>query len=295
MSPSIVTSAVLRDWPLPAPDGGKEQRGRLLVVAGTTTTSGAALLAAEAGLRAGAGKLTVATNEETAVAQGVALPEAMVVPLPSSPGGSIAPYRSDLVCSLARNADAVVIGPGFNDPDATVDLLAHLLPRLDVSLVLDATASAYLGQRPDGVRHLGGRVVLTVNPQELAQTAHRSPGDVEDDPAAVAGDVAGQSDVVVVCGGTDKHVVAPDGRHWVVQGGGPGLGVSGSGDVQAGIVAGLLARGAEPAQAAVWAAYVHARIGERLAADIGPVGALARDQLGQVGRVLAEVGGNRPS
>jgi NAD(P)H-hydrate repair Nnr-like enzyme with NAD(P)H-hydrate dehydratase domain len=219
----------------------------------------------------------------------------MVVPLPSLPGGSIAPDGADRVSPLAQGADAVVIGPGFNDPDATVNLLVHLLPRLDVPLVLDATASAYLGHRSEGVRHLDGRAVLTVNPHELAQTAHRSTAAVEQDAAAVAGEVAALADVVVVCGGTAKHVVAPDGRHWVVEGGGPGLGVSGSGDVQAGILAGLLARGAEPAQAAVWAAYVHARIGERLAADIGPVGALARDQLGQVGRVLAEVGGTGPS
>jgi hydroxyethylthiazole kinase-like uncharacterized protein yjeF len=295
VSTTVVTPAVLRAWPLPAPGGGKDARGHLLVLAGTTTTPGAALLAAEAGIRAGAGKLTVATNEETAVAQAVVLPEAMVVPLSSTRDGNIATEAAERVCPLAQAADAVVIGPGFNDPDASVDLLAHLLPRLDVPLALDATASAYLGQQPEGVRHLGGRAVLTVNPDELARTAHRSASAVEADPAGVAASLAAFADVVVVCGGTAKHVLAPDGRHWVVEGGGPGLGVSGSGDVQAGIVAGLLARGAEPAQAAVWAAYVHARIGERLAADIGPVGALAREQLAHVGRVLAEVGGTGPA
>ncbi|MPZ97173.1 MAG: hypothetical protein GEU96_20235 [Propionibacteriales bacterium] len=82
----------------------------------------------------------------------------------------------------------------------------------------------------------------------------------------------------------------PDGRARVFQGGGPGLGVSGSGDVQAGIVAGLLARGAAPDQAAVWAAYIHGRAGERLAAATGVVGALAREQFDQVPRVLAEIG-----
>jgi NAD(P)H-hydrate repair Nnr-like enzyme with NAD(P)H-hydrate dehydratase domain len=74
-----------------------------------------------------------------------------------------------------------------------------------------------------------------------------------------------------------------------VQVGGPGLGVSGSGDVQSGIVAGLLARGAEPAQAAVWAAFLHGRAGEALAVSVGPVGFLARELPAQLPRLLAQL------
>jgi NAD(P)H-hydrate repair Nnr-like enzyme with NAD(P)H-hydrate dehydratase domain len=95
--------------------------------------------------------------------------------------------------------------------------------------------------------------------------------------------------VVVLAGGEEKYVVTPSGECWVVTGGSPGLGVSGSGDVQAGIVAGLLARGAVPAQAAVWGAYLHARVGERLAGALGTVGYLARELPGQVPTVLGEV------
>ena len=164
------------------------------------------------------------------------------------------------------------------------------MPRLDVPLVMDALASAYVGRHPHGLEHLRGRTVLTVNPGELAKTAHRSSASVEESPDTVAAELAATTGAVVLVGGPDKHVVAPDGRHWLFQGGGPGLGISGSGDVQAGIVAGLLGRGAEPAQAAAWAAYLHGRAGERLATLVGPLGALAREQLEHVPRVLAEVG-----
>ena len=290
MTATVITPSVLRDWPLPTPGGDKDSRGHLLVVAGTVTTPGAARLTAEAALRAGAGKLTVATTAGTAATLAVALPEALVEALPCGPGGSLAPGAADAIARLAQQVDLLVTGPGFTDPDATVDLLDHVLPRLDLTLVLDATASAYLGRHPTALRHLDGRVVLTVNPDELAKTAHRSPASVAADPAPIAAELAASAGVVVLCGGTDKHVAAPDGRAWVFQGGGPGLGVSGSGDVQAGIVAGLLARGAAPDQAAVWAAYVHGRAGERLAAAVGVVGALAREQLDQVPRVLAEIG-----
>jgi ADP-dependent NAD(P)H-hydrate dehydratase len=85
---TVITPAVLRDWPLPSPGGGKESRGHLLVVAGTVTTPGAARLTAEAALRAGAGELTVATTAATAATLAVALPEALVEPLPCEPGGS---------------------------------------------------------------------------------------------------------------------------------------------------------------------------------------------------------------
>jgi hydroxyethylthiazole kinase-like uncharacterized protein yjeF len=285
-----ISAGLLREWALPAPEGGKESRGHLLVVAGTTSTPGAARLTAEAALRVGVGKLTVAAPEPTLSSLAVALPEAMVVPLETGREGHPLAATAEQVAELARDVDAIVTGPGFADPAPTVDLLEHLVPRLDTPLVVDATASAYLTRHPHGLEHLRGRTVLTVNPGELARTAHRSPGAVEEEPAVVAGDLAATSGAVVLLGGQDKHVASPDGRRWVYQGGAPVLGISGSGDVQAGVVAGLLGRGAAPEQAAVWAAYVHGRTGERLAADVGPLGALAREQLDHVPQVLAEVG-----
>ena len=287
---TVITPAVLRDWPLPMPGDGKESRGHVLVVAGTVTTPGAARLAAEAALRAGAGKLTIATTTPTAAAVAVAIPESLVERLSSDSRGSLSADVADALVELAQPADALVVGPGFTDPEATVDLLSGMVPRLDLALVLDATASAYVGRHPGALRHLDGRAVLTVNPDELAKTAHRAPQAVASDPDTIVAALAATTGAVVLCGGTDKHVASPDGRRWVFQGGGPGLGVSGSGDVQAGIVAGLLARGASADQAGVWAAYLHGRAGERLAADVGVVGSLAREQLDQVPRVLVEIG-----
>lgn len=287
---TVITPAVLRGWPLPKPGDGKEGRGHVLVVAGTVTTPGAARLTAEAALRAGAGKLSIATTSPTAAALAVALPEALVEPLPCDAGGSLSPGAADALVELARDADALVVGPGFTDPEATVELLAGVLTRLDAAVVLDATASAYLGRHPTALRRHVGGAVLTVNPDELALTAHRSHESVADDPAPIVAALAATTGVVVLCGGTEKHVAAPDGRTWVFQGGGPGLGVSGSGDVQAGVLAGLLARGASPEQAAVWAAFLHGRAGERLSAEVGVVGFLAREELDQVPLVLMEIG-----
>jgi hydroxyethylthiazole kinase-like uncharacterized protein yjeF len=285
---TLVTPQVLRAWPLPEPTGGKNARGSILVIGGSSETLGAVLLAAEAALRAGAGKLRLATDERAAAALAVAVPEAAVVGL-ATEDGELAAGEADRLREEAAAVDAVLVGTGTTDPGATVALLGALLPGVDRPVVVDALGSAYLTEHGDGLHHLDGRAVLTVNPTELARTAGVPEEQVDEDPGATAAEVARRSRVVVLCGGTAKHVAAPDGRCWRIEGGGPGLGVSGSGDVQAGIVAGLLARGAEPAQAAVWGGYLHARVGERLAAEVGAVGYLARELPTQVPHVLTEL------
>jgi ADP-dependent NAD(P)H-hydrate dehydratase len=287
--PVVVTPAALKERPLPDAGAGKDSRGHVVVLAGTASTPGAARLAAEAALRAGAGKLTVLTCRATAVSLAVALPEAMVVPLAGTGTGHPAPDAVDEVVSRVEGADAVLVGCGFFDAEETLAFLQRALPRMQTPLVLDATASAYLGHHPTGLRHLGGRVVLTVNPGELALTDGCDDEAVSADPSGVCRRVAERSRVVVLSGGTDKHIAVPGGGSWVFTGGGPALGVSGSGDVQAGIVAGLMARGCSPETAAVWGSYVHGRGGERLAAEVGPVGSLAREQVGLIPTVLTEI------
>jgi NAD(P)H-hydrate repair Nnr-like enzyme with NAD(P)H-hydrate dehydratase domain len=168
-----------------------------------------------------------------------------------------------------------------------------VVPRLDRSsetaLVVDALASAYLTENRDGLHHLRGRCVVTVNPTELARVLDRDEEEVSADPAAAALDGARRLGAVVLCGGSDKGVASPEGEVWTVQVGGPGLGISGSGDVQSGIVAGLLARGAEPAQAAVWGAYLHGRAGELLGVSVGSVGFLARELAGVLPGLIVEL------
>lgn len=284
-----VTPATLRSWPLPLPGESKDARGRLLVAGGTRSTPGAVRLAGEAALRAGAGKLRLATVGSTMASLGVAVPESATLPLPETEDGALDVAGAVPLAEEAQRADAALFGTGFTDPDASVAVLSAVLPEVRTPIVLDALGSAYLVAHPDGLRHLEGRAVATLNLSEVAHTAGCVPDEVEADPAGVAGSVAERSRLVVVCGGTAKHVVAPDGRCWVVEGGGPGLGVSGSGDVLAGIVAGLLARGADPAQAAVWGSALHARVGEMLAARVGTVGYLARDLPERVPAALTEL------
>lgn len=284
-TPETVTAATLRAWPLPPPGQGKEARGRTLVVGGSAATPGAVLLAAEAALRCGAGKLQVATVESVATAVGVALPEALVLGLPQTASGDIDPGAADRVLELGAECASVLLGPGMMDVEVVRGLAAGVVPHLRRTVVLDAAGLAYAGEHPDGLRHLDGRAVLTPNPRELALTLGR---EVDDARRAVL-ELAARVGAVVSCGDAETWVADPGGRLWHDQTGGVGLGVSGSGDVLAGIVTGLAARGAEPAQAAVWGSYLHGRAGDRLAAQVGRLGFLAREVLPEVPRVLEEV------
>src|SRR5688572_15321024 len=110
-----VDAECLRRWPLPQPDddGDKEERGRVLIIAGSREMPGAVILAANAALHAGAGKLTVATAASVAKLVAVMLPEARVVELPETEAGGVAEGAVDCVRELFSRVDAILIGPGM--------------------------------------------------------------------------------------------------------------------------------------------------------------------------------------
>ncbi|WP_430780291.1 NAD(P)H-hydrate dehydratase [Actinoplanes sp. G11-F43] len=269
----VVTPRLLRDWALPEPEGGKESRGTVLVVGGARSTPGAVLLAGLAALRAGAGRLQMAVATESAVPLSIAVPEAKVVGLDPS----------DEVLRLAAEADVIALGPGLDDIDSTIRLMGTVLGAAgpDAAVVLDAYALGALSKEPGLLT--SRRAVLTPNVVEAEHMLGRDPGD---DLAAAAHELAVRHHAVVSLYG---HVAAPDGRAWREESGHAGLGTSGSGDVRAGIVAGLLGRGADPAQAACWAAFAHAVSGQRLAPRYGRIGFLARELVDEVASTIASV------
>src|ERR1700712_4473479 len=176
---TLVTPQVLRGWRLPEPTGGKESRGSILVVGGRTETIGAVLLAAEAALRSGAGKLQVVVPSKVAPHVSIALPEALVRGVPSTEGGAIRASSAELIADLAQSASAVLIGPGLADADEARGLVEALLPGLDGPVALDALALAAVTADPSCLHHLNGRAVLTPNPSELALSLHMDPDELE--------------------------------------------------------------------------------------------------------------------
>jgi ADP-dependent NAD(P)H-hydrate dehydratase len=120
-------------------------------------------------------------------------------------------------------------------------------------------------------------LVLTPNAGEMAKLLDQSKSKVDEDPLGAGIEAAARFSAVVVMKGAVTFVVSPDGRAGRYAGGGPGLGVSGSGDVLGGLVTGLLARGVPPFEAAAWGVFLHGEAGARLASKIGKLGYLARE------------------
>ncbi|NUQ18452.1 MAG: NAD(P)H-hydrate dehydratase [Sphingomonas sp.] len=270
-------SAALEPHPLPPViDGDKETKGRILIVAGSRDVPGAALLAAIAAMRAGAGKLRIATVESAAVPLGVAMPEAMVFGLAEDDDGGFDGSAVERIADAARDVDAVVAGPGVKRSDMC-KRMADALLECDAALALDVALLETM--EPLHERELGRRStpVLLPNAKELASLLDCKPEHVDDDPIGCGIRAAELYRSVVLVKGVTSHVVTPDGQCWTYDGGAPGLGVSGSGDVLGGIVGGLLARGAEPLNALLWSVWLHGEAGARLARKVGRIGFLARE------------------
>ena len=259
-----VTPDLLREWGLPDPGNSKKTRGRVMVVGGSRRSPGAILLAGEAALRVGAGRLGLVVPLSIEAQIGVVIREAAVFALPEQ---ATDPIEGHLRDELAA-ADAVLVGPGFDEPDETRATLEAVADS-DVScLVLDAFALGVLTDVERG--RLPEALVLNPNEEEAALLLGR---DLGEDRVADLTEIAARYSAVVNCYGT---VVTAAGESWNVPHGGAGLGTSGSGDVLAGAIAGMAARGLSPERAAVWASWAHAVAGDRLTRDPG-LGFLAGD------------------
>ncbi|WP_460447545.1 NAD(P)H-hydrate dehydratase, partial [Angustibacter aerolatus] len=221
-----VTPAALREWPMPRA-GQKDARGRVLVVAGSDRTPGAAVLAAEAALRSGAGKVQVVTVASVAAAMSVAVPEALVAGVPAR-DGRLPASAADVVLELAEGCSTVLLGPGLLD---CLDLMEAVVPQLSGTVVLDALGLSYVTAHRDGLAHLGGDAVLTPNATELAICLDRDEDEVSADTAGAVRELAATAGCAVVSGGATTWTASPDGRLWRDGAGGGGLGTAGSGDV----------------------------------------------------------------
>jgi ADP-dependent NAD(P)H-hydrate dehydratase len=299
--PVTVDAALLHGWALPMPDADsdKEGRGHVLVLGGSREMPGAVILAATAALRAGAGKLTIATGDSVAQLVALALPEARVIGLAETATGG---FTGDAVAKLDPLSDkvtATLIGPGMQDEPATAALVHALLPRLaesDTRVVLDACAMGAILYPPEGDApfRFTQPVVVTPHAGEMAHLSGMDKDAIVAAPDQHALDAAARWNVVIALKGARTVVAAPDGALWQQAVGNVGLATSGSGDTLAGIIAGLAARGATLAQATCWGVALHAQAGERLGRQFGQLGYLAREIPAEIPALLEHFAGKRP-
>lgn len=265
---------LLRQWELPDPGDSKNSRGTVMLIGGSRLSAGALVLAGEAALRVGAGKVAVIADAAVADVARIALPEAGAYDAPTSEGETDAAWRT-----ACEDADAVLVGPGLDDLDQAREWLDRLA-RFELGcLVVDAFAVAALREAPRS--RLPQKLIVNANLDEVAVLLGRPIDDLVDDLSQLSRELD-----AVVHG--YSAVAAPTGEVWEIEGGGPGLGTAGSGDALAGAITGFAARGLPAERAAVWGSWCHARAGDRLTQRLG-LGFLAREVVRELPLSLLEV------
>jgi NAD(P)H-hydrate epimerase len=257
------------------PDAHKGSFGHVLVVAGSLGKSGAAALAAQGGLRAGAGLVTVACPAGLHPILAVKCTEAMTAPVPDTGEHAFAAAGEEAILALARERDVVALGPGIGRAAETQALARGLAKRVEKPLVIDADGLFAFGTDPGALKARRAPTIVTPHPGEAARLLGVAAGEVNRDRPAVARRLAERSGAVVLLKGAASVVTAADGRTRINPTGGPALGTGGTGDVLTGVVAALLAQGLDPFEAAALGAFVHGHAGDRIAGRGGAAGLLA--------------------
>lgn len=271
-------------------DSHKGTFGKAMVVAGSLNYTGAAYLAAAAAYRAGAGLVTVGAPQIIVPVLAGMLPEATWLLLPHDLGvineAAVKVLRTELA-----GYSALLLGPGFGREDVTGEFLRELLrpqeevrhsraigfvpnepagetarPATDLPpLVIDADGLNLLAAMDDWPRLLPPGTILTPHPGEFARLARLEREDVQANRIPLAQAKAAEWNCVVVLKGAFTVVAAPDGRTAVEPFATSALASAGTGDVLAGAIAGLLAQGLAPFDAALCAGWLHGMAGVRAA------------------------------
>lgn len=288
----VIDAAWLSAHPLPEIDGrtDKNERGRVLVVGGSAFVPGALRLTGEAALRVGAGKLQLATVESAAMALGVLVPEAAMIALPHDAGGDLTADAAEVLEKAAGYCNAMILGPGVIETEETKALITRLLaaPRDDLTVVLDAGCLGCARHIRETVAAHGGRVVMTPHHGEMAQLMDEDADAINDDAEAMALAAARRFNAVIALKAAETLIAAPTGELLRYASHCPGLATGGSGDVLAGVIGGLAARGADALTATAHGVWLHGEAGRALSAKAGAVGLLARDLPAELPHLLEQ-------
>jgi len=267
-------------------DGHKGTFGTVAVLAGSQGYTGAAYLTSMGAARSGAGivRLMVAQSIYPILAEKCT--EVVVGPIPEISPGVLGHAALNAVLRGFTGAASGIVGPGIGRETSTRRLIEDLLPKVTVPLVLDADALNLLSEHRSILPKLSPDIVLTPHPAEFGRLANMETSAVQKDRRGIASRFAKTWNKVVVLKGAGTVIAAPDGRITLNPIATPALASGGTGDVLAGLIAGLMAQKLPPFEAAVTGVHIHSLAGMDLEASVGQAGVLASDLLPQIPRVM---------
>ncbi len=287
----LVTMKIARQGLVERPsDTHKGRTGHLLIVGGSPGKTGAVAMAAVSALRAGAGLVTAGVAETLAPVMETLSVEAMTCPLADEGLGILGIAASKGLIEQLPEKKCLAIGPGLGTAPGTENLLAILLPEIQVPMVLDADALNCLSRWPELLKSLSVPAVVTPHPGEMARLVQTDTRAVQKDRVTCARKFAETFCCHVVLKGAGTVIAHPDGSAYINPTGNAGMATGGMGDVLTGLIAGFIAQGASAETACRAGVYLHGAAADRLAEEKGPVGFLASEVMhaipGEIQRLI---------
>jgi NAD(P)H-hydrate epimerase len=242
--------------------------GHVLLIAGSRGKTGAALMAAKACLKAGAGLVTIGTPETVVNSLQSRVTEEMILPLDDKGNGTLS-YKAagSIMEFLNARGNVLVIGPGLSVDEEIKKLLAEVVTHSNVPVVIDADGLNAISGKTGIIKKCKAPVILTPHPGEMTRLEGIKSGDVKDNPDRIsrALSLARRTKAYVVLKGVPTVTATPDGKAFINSSGNPGMATAGTGDVLTGIIASLLAQGLPPADASALGVYIHGYAGDIVA------------------------------
>jgi len=286
----LEASDALAAFPPRKQDSHKGVFGHVLVVAGSVGKAGAAVLAARGAFRTGAGLVTVASVGEVCRLVTMAQPEVMTESLGEGSECGDSSKAAARILEIAASKDALVIGPGLGRSEKTQDFVLDVVARCGLPAVIDADRLFGLrAQNLSRIAQRDGGTVLTPHPGEMARLLGLDTAEVQKDRVKAVRLAVSETRSTVLLKGRHTLVGTSNSEVWLNPTGSPSLATAGTGDVLAGAIGALLARGLPADQAAAAGVYIHGLAGERLGKR-QPWGVVAGDVADALPKAIASLG-----
>ncbi|MEE9203117.1 MAG: NAD(P)H-hydrate dehydratase [Dehalococcoidia bacterium] len=261
--------------------------GRLLVIAGSVRYTGAAYLACMGACRVGTGLVTLAGPASLHPILAAKLTEATHLPLPEGPPGYLSTAAVSPLAEEMSRYNALLIGCGLGQQPDTAKFIESMFPHLkDTPSVWDADGLNNLASIPSWPQLLSQGAVLSPHPAEMGRLCGLAVENIQKDRMEVSREMARRWQKVVVLKGAYTVIASPEGQVRLSPFANPALASAGTGDVLAGGIAGLLAQGLSPFDAAALGVYLHGLAGEMVREGMGAAGTLASDLLSVLPRAM---------
>ncbi len=274
--------------------GHKGTYGHVLIVGGSRGKVGAAILSAEAVLRAGGGLVTVATPSSVETIPVTVHPEIMTMGLRETPEGGISEEETEHLIQLARSRDLIALGPGVGTNESTKRVVRQLVSGRNCRMIIDADGLNCLSPWPEDLDDPARPLILTPHPAEMARLLGVSTGAVLEDRVRTSRSFAQKHGLYLVLKGSRSLIATPEGDVFINPTGNAGLATAGSGDVLTGILGGFLAApSADIATGVAAGVYLHGLAGELASTQFGLRGVLASDITAHLPESIRRVAGGQ--